>query len=502
MTDFRQYVGQKLSEAKSDLMSNNIRNARGYMETCDRIRKSTENLYFSLGNQCFEPVAALFESFSERPGLNDVKNVAAVDIVDINIMATQQSVMGYLSAERGMDKPVDTAYYQALRAMNEAGGFTPGETTLHPFRPISPRLNLGSAITTGTLAAGAAATANINFAKSPLSKGGVTLTAILVEGGNETVVGIGQDKDGDGKIFWDTGGIVGRATVDYNTGVVTLSDVGADTVFTRIDATAIISRTGQADGSSTLKVKPVTETVTLKAKPNRIILENSFEENAYLNKQTYNVSSVGVQMDFGKRAVNQLLQLFTFYLDLTSVVKTAEVMLENEPAIPDLDLTAYTIVTSEAGAKNDFVNNSILRLIKSLQQKSGKGPSCYLVCSEGAVVLGNNPMYFTANANFDQHLAGMIGTYRGYPVIRHHALDGILDDPNSTERYAFIGALHKSPDGQIAPTMFGEYLPPYSISPALNYDNPAQFSQALLSSSVTEKLVEEVCSYFRVLIAA
>jgi hypothetical protein len=49
----------------------------------------------------------------------------------------------------------------------------------------------------------------------------------------------------------------------------------------------------------------------------------------------------------------------------------------------------------------------------------------------------------------------MIGTYRGLPVIRHNALNGWMDsEKNDGHSYAFIGGVYKSPDGQIAPSMF------------------------------------------------
>lgn len=487
-------VGKKITAAKRRLMANGQRDMRGFIETADRIRKGANNMYFSLGSDCFEPVSAVFQNFSQRPGLNDVKNVAGVDIVDINILATQDSVMGYLSAERGMDKPIDTAFYQTLESLNNAGGFQTGDTVFSPFRPINTRTDLASAFRTADVTG----SGPVDLGASPLAKKGITVSALDSSG---AVIGTGRD-DGEGRILFDLGSMAERGTVDYNTGVVTITGAGVGTGdIDTMRVVAIIDRTSERDGANTLKTKPVTKTVQLTAVPNRIILENSFEDNAWLNKQTYNLSSIGVSMDFGKRAVAQLLQVYTYFLDLTSVRATATVMLEQDPS-EDLDLTSYTLSTSEASTKNDIVNQYVLKLIKTLQRRSGKGPTAYLVCAEGAIVLGNNPLYFQSNANFDQNIDGMVGTYRGVPVIRHHSLDFILDPTNGTERFAFIGALYKDPSGQLAPSMFGEFIPPYSVVPALNYENPAQFSQALLSMSTTEPLVRELAAYMRVRIAA
>lgn len=492
--EYMDLVGSKINAAKSDLMRNGIRNERGFMETATRIKQGAENLYFSLGNQIFEPVNAMFEAFSERPGLDDVSNVAGVDIVDINIEATQQSVMSYLSAERAMRKNIDTAWYQTLVAINNAGGMLKGNTVYSPFTPFPTNINLGAVVTTKTATpAGTAGNATIQMDAVPVVKKNVTIVATLAG----EVVATGTDLKGDGVIYWDKGNICDSATVNYDTGLITITNLCANSVADLVTATANIDRTSQADGGSTLKVKPTTEHVTLISKPNRIIMENSFEDNAYMNKQAYDLSTVGVNLDYGRRAINQLLKTFVGYLDLTSVGATANAMMAQEAATT-LDYTNYIMASSDLGTKNDKVNQKILELNTKLQKRSGKGPTCYLVDTEGGNILGGNTAYFRANSRFDSDLDGMIGTYRGLPVVRHHALDGILNTGN--ELYGFIGAVHKSPDGQVAPTMYGEYLPPYSIMPALNYDNPAQYSQALLSQSTTQTLVPELCAYMKVLV--
>lgn len=490
--DYMDNVGAKIEDAKASLM--NGVDEQGFMYRAERIRQSATNFYFSAEPGVFEPVGAMFKSFSETPGLPDVDNVAGVDLVDINIMATQQSVMSYLSVERAMDKPTDIAWYQKLVAINDAGGFTKGEDVLNPYSPLPTKINLGAVVTTKDAAVDSDGDVTIQLDAKPIVKKQVTIVAKDASG---EVVATGSDLKGDGVIYWDNGTACDSATVNYDTATINLTSV-VSTVAASISATANIERTSQADGANTLKVKPKTDTTVLTAKPNRIIMENSFEENMFINKQAYNLSNVGVQLDFGKRAINQLLRTFVNYLDVTSVTKTAEVMLGQAPS-DELDYTDYLISTSEASTKNDIVNQYVLKLNKNLQTKSGKGPTAYLVDSEAAIILGNNPMYFQPNDAFIQNIDGLIGTYNKIPVIRHHALNGILDTANI--KYGFLGTLYKSPDGSTGPTVYGEFLPPYSITPALNYQNPSQFSQGLFSQSVTEKLVPELASYMKIIVA-
>ena len=183
-------------------------------------------------------------------------------------------------------------------------------------------------------------------------------------------------------------------------------------------------------------------------------------------------------------------------------VKATWEAMQGQEVMGDFDFTPYNLGTSEASTKNDILNSWILKLHSDLQKRTGRGPNCYLVDSEGGMLLGNNPMHFVANAQFDQARDGMIGTYRGYPVIRHAALNGALDTlKNDGHTYAFIGAIYKDPSGQLSPTIFGEYLPPYSITPALNFSNPSQFSQALLSMNCTKVLIKELCNYMAIRVA-
>lgn len=480
-------VGTKINAAKADLMAAGNLNDQGFAERANRIYNSAKNLYFSLGAEVNEPVNAMFNNFSATPGMNDVTNVAGVDIIDIGIQATQQSIMGYIVSERAMEKPVDTAWYQTLVAANDAGGFLKGETVFNPFQPQGTSLNLGSVVKT----------AEVTAEDTDLGKALVKKCVTLVAKNNSgEVIATGSDLKGDGVIYFDAGNVCDSATVNYDTGVITVKGKKAD----KIEITANIERTGEVSGESTLKVKPATDVITLRAKPNRIILENSFEDNAYMNKQAFNLSQAGVQMDFGKRSINQLLQVFTYYLDLTSVTTTARSMLKKAAAV-ELDLTDYLISSSQAATKNDIINQHVLKLNKALQDQCGKGPSYYLVDGEGAIVLGNNSQYFVGNPSFDQALDGLVGTYRGVPVIRHHALNGALDVAKNTEKHAFIGAGWKSPDGQASVAMYAEYLPPYSVTPALNYNNPSQFAQSLHSMSTTEELVPGLGAYMDVLVS-
>jgi len=481
------YISSKLAAASAKVNENRDRmfvpgardDGYGFQFTADRILGSYKNLLFSnLNAEAFDPVDAVFKGFSEAPGMNDVENVKAVDAVDISIMATLQSIIPYLAAERAMSKPADVIYYQKLVNTNATGGFSKiGEDIVNPFKPLSNKINLGMSGASSTKAA----EAETNFGTA-IAKRSVTITATI---GDKTVVG--RDKDGDGIIYWSASGVADSAEVDYVAGKVTFSnlqDVGA-TVSIDFD------RTSEVSGDHTLKAKALTEKVPVEAKQNRIILEQSFEENAYMNKMTYDLQAVGVSQDFAKRSLRQLLDSYVHYIDLTVVGETAKAAAKGKVA-PDcvFNLAQYSLSTSQASTKNDMLNAFMLELDDALRKQSGRGPTCYLVDEDAARVLANNPMYFQSNSNFNMYNNGVVGTYKNIPVVRHNYLDGKAGTGNG-----IVIAIHKTPDGQAAPTVYAEYLPPYSVRPALNFNNPAQFSTGLFSQTATETIVPELAVY-------
>lgn len=182
-----------------------------------------------------------------------------------------------------------------------------------------------------------------------------------------------------------------------------------------------------------------------------------------MNKLTFDLQSTGVSMDYGQRAMKQLLDAYVYYIDLMVIKATRDAMVKNAVANPAyLDLTAYTLSASEASTKNDKLHKFMLDLNNSLLRSCARGATAYLVDMEGAAILANDPIHFTPNTNYDLYINGVVGTYKNIPVIRHNALDGMGN--TGADICAFIGAIHKTPDGQVAPVVYGEYLPPLTLA--------------------------------------
>lgn len=495
LNDYLSTVGSKLNDYQSKLIVKGARDASGFNYTADRILKSSENLFFSMdGRDVCDPVDAMFAGFSTRPGFADVSNVASVSVTDISILSTINSIMSYVAVERAMNDPIQTIYYQNLAAVNTAGGFTAGDTVVSPFAPISNSIDLGAAAATGSFTPEGSVTDSTDVTtKANLVPGSVIVTAKL----SDAVVAIGKDLTKDGTIYFDRGNVIESASVDYNTGKVTLKKVAANTVADSITVAASVDMAG-SDGSDTLKVKSKLQHTQVQAKPKQIILDSSIEDIAYMNKQSHGLAAAGVSMDYGKRGILELIEAYTAYIDVTLAQGLHKAAVQNTP-VTTFDLTAYSLAGSEASTKNDMVNGFVIQLNKQLQKQSRRGATCYVVDTEGAAILGNNPMYFTPNALFDQNLNGMIGTYRGIPVVRHWYFDGKFDQGGN--KYAFVGAMYKSADGAAGPIAFSEFLPPYSVRPAFNYDQPGQMAQSLFAQNTTDVIVPGLMTYGLIKIA-
>jgi hypothetical protein len=283
MNSYMAKVGQKVSQARTKLVVPGQRDGvNGFNFTASRLINSARNLCFSMdGGDFYEPTDALYKGFSDAPGMNDVKNAYGVDVVDISIMATMQSVLPYLAAERAMDKPKDIVYYQKLISRNAAGGFAKGADVVNPFKPISNDINLGVANGGTTSAVTGAAGANITVtAGTGIAKGSVIIKAYADAAARTagTVLAYGKDLESDGNIYWTKGGSAASASVDYAEGEVVIVQGATATVI--YDVSYELERTGEEDGANTLKTKPVTESTIITAKNNRIVLESSFEDQA------------------------------------------------------------------------------------------------------------------------------------------------------------------------------------------------------------------------------
>lgn len=436
MSKFMDNAIRKVDQAKGWLMKSGQRDFTGYLETRNRILTTARN--YEGYQSGFEPFKS-FANFSEGPGLNAVANTSGIDVVDISILTSVKSFLPYLAVDRGMAKPQDLLTYQVLVASNDAGGLKKGDVAVHPYKPISRNLALSrsGAKVEETIEAGETSV-TVAF---PIAKGKTRATYNGV---------LGEDLRGDGHIYWQGAGV--NVTIDYENGTISL-DAAAEAA---IQFEIYPDTTSEVTGNNTLKLRPETRNIMLEAEPNRVILETSMEQIAYMNRLLGN--GIGTNREFGEVALQQLLNAFIYWINADLVQTTWNVATEVYPSSQfNFDMREYYGANGFdkfAGTKNDKLNAFMLEMQSDILTRSNQGVTYYLVGAMGANILANNSDKFVRTEIFGQQLNGVVGTYDGIPVLRHDLITSF----DSTGA-ANIIAGHKDISGAAAPVIYGEYLP-------------------------------------------
>ena len=460
MSKFLDNAVRKVDAARGFLMKSGQRDFTGYLETRNRIIQTARN-YEAFQNG-YEPFKVLAANFSEGAGLNAVANTSGIDVVDISILTSVKSFLPYLAVDRGMSKPQDLLTYQVLEAVNEAGGLKKGEVAVNPYAPISRNLALSRSDAKAEVTLEAGETA-------------VTVTFPIAKGKTKATYGdvVGEDIRGDGKIYWQGAGV--PVTIDYSEGTISVESAAGQAIQFEVYP----DTTSEVTGANTLKLRPATKNIMLEAEPNRIILETSMEQIAYMNRLLGN--GMGTQREFGEVALQQLLNAFIYWINSDLVTTTWQFAKQVVPTPFEFDMSEYYGATGFdkfAATKNDKMNAFMLELNSDILTRSNQGVTYYLVGAMGANLLANNSDKFVRTEIFGQQLNGVVGTYDGVPVLRHDLMTSwdVAGEAN-------IVAGHKDISGASAPVVYGEYLPIYSTRAAVNFNNPTELSQALFNMS-------------------
>jgi len=497
----------KLNRAKNSFMGKHgeLRDENSFNYSAGNILTSLENFYYNFSDKMYLIDQALKSGaqnyFSKTKGnfsATDMGQLKDVDIVDIAIGITlRSSSITYVAAERPMDSISQVWPFQSLVAMNTAGGFTANDTVVSPLQPISAGVNLGrysaqNTYTGAIPATDAAATASIS-ASAPLVKGETKVVKIS----DGTLVAFSDPKSQAGqpgqtmieKLVILDGTVITSGTVNLSTGAVTLVAGGAILADT-YQVISYYDRPGESTtGAHTLRLKPSVKTVDLIATENRVILETPIEFLAQANKQLRKNKNYGLAVDFGKRSIDQVLALYTQYVDSEIIRQLWAGVVKTSPIV--LDLSSYS--TQDFKAFSVTKDNLILSFVNEMTSKflaqTGKPVTCLVVDEIAGRMLRNDSTNFIADVGFNQVNDGLIGYYVGIPVVRNRVLNGVQSTGSVVN--GTVIAVHKSLDGELAAVATGNYLPPYTTMSAINPINMSELSQALFSMTAFKSIVPE-----------
>lgn len=500
-TDSVKSAVQKLEHAKPFLLSKSfkgtnfsVRNDEGYQFTAARIRTSIENFsdygtssQYGLGKALVNGLMANFSKVHENFSENDLGSVGDVDVADISIAATIASHgLTYIAMERPMDSSTQNIVFQGLQAVNTAGGFNAGDIVYDPRKALNPNINIGQSsalveatgFTTGTSVSNNKAILRGESKIIDVATGEEIARTVKVEGFANGV---------ESFLFKNPSGFTDGVTINPDNGVVEFT-AGS---FNGYKVVACIDRTADKTGDSTLRLKPRLDNILMTAQRNRIFLENSIEDIAHMNKIYRNNAEAGITVDFGKRAIEQIVQLYTFYID-SSIVRELWNAAKTTPVEVVIDLSGYNggDFKAFASTKNDLLSKYVRELNTKFLTRTNRPVTAWIVDTDAALMLANDSDNFKEDPAFMQRRDGFIGLYQNTPVIRHSYLDGKAQELESQATGVIIG-VYKSLNGQAAPIAFGDYLPPYSVQPTLNVNNPSEMVSALFSECAIKTVAKD-----------
>jgi len=457
-----------------------VRDDKGLIYTFNLIGKVAENYYYMVNSvDKIDAVDGMFRLFSNMPGMANVRNVETVTAIDVTIAALVKSFIPFLAIERGLDAPSAQVYYRDIVALNTAGGVNAGDIVRGNFLAPNENVNLGRQLLNLNPVAGNGGPATINVGY-PIIPG--TVNIVSKDSANPTKINYtASDIKKDGKAYGipgnNNGDPIPTITINYSTGTINISNINnGATVYVSV----AIDTTGEEDGANTLKVTSKRNSILLETENIRLIDQESIEELNFINKIQAQIKATGAKLDYVALALRDLTTLYIEYINRRLVMELVSAAIQNTDA--QVDISAFTVATSFAPTKDDFVNKFMIDLNQSVLETSGLGATCYVVGTKAANILMNIKDRFVALPEARTAINSVIGSYDGIPVIRHKIVD-IIDSGNDR---CSVYATYKDPNNESGALVYGEFLPMYLSGTALNYNNPAQYSRALFAQVGTK----------------
>lgn len=508
LQDRLSYASKRIKDEKSKLMkfkNFSIRDEEAFHKTAYGITTAIKNSQYASDGLSYNLDEALFEGMKNISTSNanfsesDLGSVEDMQVVDITLATiTSSSALNFLAVDTAMESLVTNVTFQSLVAANSAAGVNKDDVVVDARQALNPMINIGKSGAVGTFAGALAnGTLVVGDTPRPILSGE---TKIYVDYGMDTeqLVGFalkkGPNYGSDAEVLKNTkdeivfkvvpSGVTiadEGAFIDVTTGAVTGITANAGTV------TVVFcwDRTGEIDGRNTLRLKVKNSNIIMKAERNRLHLENSIENIVEMNKIYANNAEMGIGVDYGKRAFQQLAVINKFFYD-TQIVRTLWDGAKGLKTEETIDLSEYPMddFRSFSPTKDNFLQKGMMSLAQKFLYRTGRGVTAWVVDSISALMLGNSANFVKSDA-FMTRRDGLIGTYDNIPVLRYAYLDAVRESGSSIsgegKGTGVVLGVFKDISGKAAPVAWGSYLQPYSTIPALNPANPSQITSALYS---------------------
>lgn len=429
-----------------------------------QLRKGVYGKLFSQFNELKEAYKQ-FSGYTEIPLLsNQYFNATMASFV--------RSFAGFLSIERLMDQPTALLYFMDLLGVTDNRIVLPniGPENL---KGINGRFSTGSQMVAGTTSY------SISTGKK-LIPGSVVLTLVHAADPSKQII-IRDDREGN---LLAPAGILEAGTVDYKAAGRIDFTVGAGFTIAANDSYSIVAYedvagtpdwNGTAPGNNRFKMDMKNIMVT--SEPDMLVAENNLMAMAAMQK------AIGVNPQDVSGA--KLTELYTKLINQKLVQALIRM---HEGNILDFDLTGQMSNFHDFRSGLDLFSSCMVDVDTALAKKSVKGvkATAYVVGEKVANQFRKLADIGVFVDNTDStYINDLLGYYKGVPVLRHM-------DVGENEGYA----VHKTADGQLAPTIRGIYLPLTNTPMIGNYNNPTQVAQGIYYQEANEPIVPELVQKF------
>lgn len=415
-------------------------------------------------------------------GISSVTNLQTISAIDITYQMLIYSFLPWMAIERAMTDSTVTISWREIVATSEAAGVAKGERLIGNFLVESPDLNLNTPTRTLPATAGDGAIMVLDFGEQ-LYEGTVLLT---LTSGDDTIIG----KDYDGLVMFPNSSIAFQ--VDYVNGVLTSTAAVAAT--NSIQGQAMIDMFASREGRSVLRTTTNMRSVQLVSREAGIIIEDSQDRMMFILKT---LDQAGGAMTLEQYMQQMLFDLYVSFVNnlLMGLLHSRSMQLEGTPALEylTLDLSAYAgQIIAEPNRKYDELSQLLNSADQQMLSTVNCGVTCWVVGSRIAQIMSTDPFRFKRSDTFSIQMNTLIGVYDGRPVLRHQYIDKYIDGPD-TEKYGNIYGIHRDPNGEVAFSAYGEFLPVHTSENVFNYNNPLQFARALMSQIGTKIIEPGLC---------
>lgn len=460
-----EYNGVKLFSAQKEdntwkvMLRNSSRSAKD--------AELRENVYGRVYSQYedLKEITKQFSGYTEIPLLsNQYFNATMASYV--------RSFAGFLSIERLMDQPTALLYFMDMLGVTDNRVVLPNIGSEN-MAGINGKFTTGSTMTVGSNEY------SISTGKK-LIPGSVTLTLIHAASPSTPIV----IKDNRAGQLLAPAGILAEGTVDYTSAGKIDFTVGSGFTIATGDSYSIVGFedvaaspewNGTANGNNRFKMDM--KNVSVSSEPDMLISENNLMAMAAMQK------ALGVNPQDVSSA--KLTELYTKLINQKLVTAVRDM---HEGNAIDFDITNSISGFHDFRSRLDAFSSRLVDVDTALAKKSVKGvkATAYVVGEKMGDWFRKLADIGVFVDNTDStYINDLLGYYKGVPVLRHM-------DVGEGDGYA----VHKTADGQLAPTIRGIYLPLTNTPIVGNYNNPTQVAQGVYYQEANSPIVPELVQKF------